>query len=71
MSEAAAPSIGYTARVRTACARCGKTFDGSLEDGHAWFQKHLAAKHPNVQVTVRTPRPPIHRSGPVSLTRSR
>jgi hypothetical protein len=56
--------------VRTCCSHCGQRFDGSLEDGRAWFKDHLASRHPTVRVTERRPRPPIHRVGPPSLARS-
>ncbi len=58
--------------VLTRCARCPETFDGPVDAGAEWFRAHLAAKHPDVRVSLRTTRrPSLHAPGPLSLARQR
>jgi len=42
--------------TRTACARCRAHFDGTLEEGRAWFTNHRQRVHKDVIEDMPTPR---------------
>ena len=43
------------AEIRTICAHCGEHLEGPAADGSAWYAKHLATVHPDIEI-VHTPR---------------
>lgn len=43
------------AEIRTICAHCGEHLEAPAAEGSAWYAKHLATVHPDIEI-VHTPR---------------